>query len=272
MKPLEGRRIAVLEARRGGELASLVGRFGGRPYAVPAVREVPQLEQVPAFLDRLCAGAYTMAICQTGAGVARLLDEAHRLGRLAETRAALAALTTVCRGPKPAAVLRQHDIPVGVRAAEPHTTAELLEALAPIDLAGRAIAVLHYGERNEPLTAALLARGAVLDEICLYEWQPPDDLEPLRTLVRDLIDGRVDALAVTSQIQVRHLFDAADALGLGGRLADALDRRVIVAAIGPVCASTLIARGVTPRVVPPQGKMGLLVTALAEYVGRSSDR
>jgi uroporphyrinogen-III synthase len=270
MNALDGRRVAVLEARRGGELASLVGRFRGVPYHVPAVREVPQLEQVPAFLDRLCAGAYTMVICQTGAGIARLLDEAQRLGRLDAARTALRGLTTVCRGPKPAVVLRQHEIPVVIRAAEPHTTVELLEALAPVELAGRPVAVLHYGERNEPLTAALASRGAVVDEICIYEWKPPEDMGPLETLVREVIDGRIDALAFTSQIQARHLFDAADSMGASAALTDALNRRVIVAAIGPVCVSTLRARGVTPHVVPQQGKMGLLVTALADHFGRGA--
>lgn len=266
MPNLDGLRVALLEARRGSELAELVRRFGGIPYSVPAVREVSHLEHVPAFLDRLCAGQFSMVICLTGAGISRLLDEAQHLGRLPQTEDALRSATTVCRGPKPAAVLRQHNIPVDVRAAEPHTTAELLNALSGTDLVRRAVVVLHYGERNEALADALLDRGAAVHELCLYEWKLPDDLEPLRTLVRELIDGRVAALTVTSQIQARHLFEVADSLDLTAPLIDALNQRVIVAAIGPVCAAALTANGVTPRVVPEHAKMGFLVTALADYV------
>ena len=61
---------------------------------------------------------------------------------------------------------------------------------------------MHYGERNEAAADGLKVRGAVVDEICLYEWRLPDDVAPLEQLVDEIIDGRIDALAVTSQIQI----------------------------------------------------------------------
>lgn len=266
MPTLDGRRVALLEARRSSELSELVHRLGGEPRAAPAVREVPRLEQVPPFLDALRSGKFQIAVFLTGVGVTQLLREAERLGRLDETVSALRAVTTVCRGPKPAAVLRQYDIPVAVRAAEPHTTAELLEAIRPLSLDGRSVALLHYGERNQALADALRARGAVLEELCLYEWQMPDDVAPLASLARDIVDGRIDAIAFTSQIQCRHLFAVAASVGLSDQLADALRTRVVVAAIGPVCVEALKSYGVTPQLVPSHAKMGFLVTELAEYV------
>jgi len=267
MLALDGARLALLEARRSTELAELVRKLGGVARSVPAVREVPHLEQVPAFLDELHAGRFEVAIFLTGVGAARLLREAERLQRLDQTVAALRSLTTVCRGPKPSAVLRQFDVPVTIRALEPHTTKELLEALAQVPLDGRAIALLHYGERNEALADALRARGAILEELCLYEWQLPEDVAPLATLVHDIVDGGIDAVAVTSQIQCRHLFAVAEANGLSDQLAEALRTRIIVAAIGPVCVEALKHYGVTPQVVPSQAKMGYLVTELAAYLG-----
>ncbi len=268
MPSLSGIRLALLEARRSTELSELVRRLGGDPCAVPAVREVPRLDDVPAFLDALSADRFAMVICLTGAGISRLLVEAEALDRREETVAALWRTMTVCRGPKPAAVLRQHGIEATIRAAEPFTTKELIDALAAIDLHGRTVAILHYGERNEALAGALGARGARLTELCLYEWQLPEDVDALETLVGDLIAGRVQAIAVTSQIQCRHLFGVAAVAGLSDQLADALRTRVIVASIGPVCTAALAAHGVTPHVVPVQSKMGLLITALAEYVER----
>jgi uroporphyrinogen-III synthase len=263
---LGGIRVAVLEARRGSELAELVRRFGGEPYAVPAVRETPRLTDVPAFLDELAAGRVDVVICLTGAAVSRLLAEAQGLDRLDEALGALRCAVTVCRGPKPNAVLRQHGVDATIRAPEPYTTSELLDALAVINLEGRRVAILHYGERNEPLAGALRARGAAVTELCVYEWQLPEDVGPLETLVDELIEGRVQALAVTSQIQCRHLFGIAAVMGRDEALADALRSRVIVAAIGPVCTAALAAHAVTPQVVPSQAKMGFLITALAEYV------
>ena len=271
MPSLDGVRLALLEARRSSEMAELVRRLGGVPYSVPAVREVPQSADVPAFLDALSEGRFSIVLCLTGAGISRLLAEAQGLDRIDETVAALRHAVTVCRGPKPSGVLRQYGVDVSIRAPAPYTTAELLDALAAIELHGRTVAVLHYGERNEPLAGALRARGAALTELCVYEWQLPEDVGPLEHLVEDLIAGRAQALAVTSQIQCRHLFGIAATMGRDDALAQALRSRVIVAAIGPVCVAALAAHGVTPHVVPAQSKMGLLVTELAEFLQRRRD-
>jgi uroporphyrinogen-III synthase len=48
-------------------------------------------------------------------------------------------------------------------------------------------------------------------------------------------------------------------------LVDALNTRVVVAAVGPVCQAALEDAGITPHVVPVNPKMGPLVASLAEY-------
>jgi len=264
---LKGSRVALLEARMSGELAAMVERFGGTPYSVPAVRETPlqQPEETGAFLDALCGDRFAVVVLMTGVGVTALLREAEGLGRLEAALAALRKTLTVCRGPKPVSVLRRNDVPVGITAAEPHTTTEVLQALESVDVAGKAVAFVHYGERNETAADGLRARGAVVDEICLYEWRLPDDVAPLERLVEEIIAGRVDAMAITSQIQCRHLFQIAGAMGKSAALTDALNGKVVVAAVGPVCASALRSFGVIPHVQPPHPKMGPMIIALADY-------
>jgi uroporphyrinogen-III synthase len=266
MVTLKGARVALLEARMTGELSELVKRFDGVPHSVPALREVPRLDQIPAFIDALRDGRFSVAIFLTGVGASTVLREAERLGRLAEAVGALRAATVVCRGPKPVAALNRYAVATTVKAVEPYTTTELLEALTSIDLRDTGVALVHYGEPNQGLADALAARGARLEEICPYEWHMPEDAGPLAALVRDLIDGRVDAIAFTSQIQWRHLFRVATDLGCGDRLIDAMNRHTIVAAIGPVCADALRAVGVTPHVLPAHPKMGALIGALAEWI------
>lgn len=267
MASLKGARVALLEARMSDELAAMVERFGGTPYSVPAVRETPleQPEEIGAFVEALCAGRFSIVVLMTGVGVTALLREAERLGRLDAALAALRNTTTVCRGPKPVAVLRRNDVPVGLTAAEPHTTTEVLQALERLDVAGKTVALVHYGERNETAADGLRTRGALVHEICLYEWRLPDDVTPLERLVGEIIDGRVDAIAITSQIQCRHLFQIAEALGQRRALAEALNAKVVVAAVGPVCASALRSFGVVPHVQPPHPKMGPMMVALADY-------
>ena len=274
MSDLGGARVALLEARRGSELAGLVTRHGGVPISVPAVREaaLPAAAAVSAFLDAFAAGTVQVAVFLTGAGAGALFEEADRLGRLAELRAGLGRVTVAVRGPKPAAALQKQAIPIALRAQPPHTTAELLCALAQTDLRGAGVALVHYGERSDTLSAALCQRGARLHELCLYEWLPPADPAPLRALVADLIAGRVDAVAFTSQVQARHLFQAAATVGQTDALREALNARVIVASLAPTCANALRALGVTPRVIPAHAKMGHLIAALAADIARRAGR
>src|SRR5207248_8006417 len=144
-----------------------------------------------------------------GVGVTALLRESACLGRLEETLTALRGTTIVCRGPKPLAALKRYDVPVQIRPVEPYTTTELLAALSGVELTGKGVALVNYGEPNRAFADALRSRGARLDEWCLYEWVMPEDCQPLAVLVRDLIDERVEAIAFTSQIQCRHLLQAA---------------------------------------------------------------
>ncbi|MBI3401609.1 MAG: uroporphyrinogen-III synthase [Acidobacteria bacterium] len=266
MPTLKGARVALLEARMTGELSDLVRRLGGVPHAVPALREAPTPEQVPLFIDALSTGRLSVVIFLTGVGVTALFREAERLGRLDETLTGLRVTTNACRGPKPVAALRRHDVPVQIAAAEPYTTGALLDALSGVDLRGKGVALVHYGERNQALADALTSRSARLEEWCLYEWLMPEDRAPLAGLVRELIDERIDAIAFTSQIQWRHLFRVATDLGESSALVEVLNRHTIVAAIGPVCASALRACGVTPDILPAHSKMGSLIVALADYV------
>jgi uroporphyrinogen-III synthase len=237
MSMLHGRRIALLEARKGEEAAALVEQLGGVPYRVPAVREVVHPEQIDAFIAALSSGQLSIVIFLTGVGVTALLREATRFGWLEATLTALRQTTVACRGPKPMSVLAHHDVPVQVAAAAPYTTRELIAALHSIELSGRTVALVHYGERNAPL----------------------------RSLVLELIGKRVDAIAFTNEIQCRHLFRVAGDVGLSDQLAVALNTDTIVAAVGPVCADSLQALGVTPDVIPAQPRMASMVTALAEY-------
>jgi uroporphyrinogen-III synthase len=261
-------RIALLEARMSSEMAELVRRYGGNPYNVPAVREVAidSKGEVAVFIDHLTRGKIPVAVFFTGVGVNALFKEADQLGRLSELQTALHQVTVVCRGPKPGAVLKRANIPIALSAREPYTTEELLEVMRTLDLSGKTVGVVHYGERNEAFTGTLRERGASLEELCLYEWLLPEDLTGLQSLVHEIIDGLVDAVIFTSQVQIRHLFLVAEDMHLTDELTTALNSRTVVASVGPTCTGVLRHYGVVPHVIPEHPKMGHLVKALAEYM------
>lgn len=265
---LDGARIGLLEARLSSELAELVRREGGVPVCAPAVMEAPVdvSSLLPSLIADLRGGRVELVVFLTGAGATSLLEQARASGSYDPIVEALRDATVVCRGPKPAAVLRKHDIRVDINARTPYTTAELLETLPEALVADRGVALLHDGGGNPPLVEALRARGATVHELRSYEWRLPDDVAPIETLIGELIEGRLDAVAFTNQVQVRHLFDIGARLGRGAALLDALRHRTVVGSIGPTCSHALDAHGVTPHAVASPPKMRPLVTAVGEQL------
>lgn len=268
MTLLAGARIGLLEARLSSELAELVRREGGAPVCAPAVLEAPVdvTPALPVLIDDLRRRRVELVVFLTGAGATSLLDQARANGSYEALVRALRDATTVCRGPKPAAVLRKHDIHVDVNARTPYTTAELLETLPESLVRGRGVALVHDGGGNPPLVEALRARGASVHELHAYEWRLPDDVAPIQTLIAELIAGRIDAVAFTNQVQVRHLFEVAERLGRSAALADALRHHTVVGSIGPTCSLALEAHGVPPHVVASPPKMRPLIAAVAEHL------
>jgi uroporphyrinogen-III synthase len=259
-----GARIAVLESRYREDTANLVRRMGGVPLSAPALQEVPRPipDLCADFIPRLAGAKRAVAVCLTGAGLRALFAQAADQGCDGALRQALAAATTVCRGPKPAGVLAAEGIPVSLRAAEPFTTAEVIQALEPLDLRDRFAALVHYGETNDWLSGWLLARGAALYELLPYEWRLPEDTGPIDRLVDEILRGGVHAVAFTSQVQVRHLVQVAGDTRVRALL-DALGGPVRTAAIGPTCAAALEAAGVRPTIVASPPKLGPMLASLA---------
>jgi uroporphyrinogen-III synthase len=264
---LDGARVALLESRMESELASLVRRHGGEPVCVPAMREVERecAGEAGRAVDAVTRGE-AVVVLATGVGLSRWLSVASTIGRGAEVRDGLARANVVCRGPKPVAVLKREGLPAHVRAPAPHTTRELLEVLAPIDVRDRDVVFVHDGGAARTVPEALGARGARLFEVQPYEWALPEDLAPLQALVAALATGEIAAVAVTTQAQARNLFAVAEGIGARGSLTDALRDRVVVAAVGPTCAHALEELGAPAHVMPETSKMGALVLALARYL------
>jgi uroporphyrinogen-III synthase len=275
-EPRRGRPVvALLESRMSQELARLVEKHGGAPICVPAVSEAPSsdLEAVSRVLDELVAQQHEVVIFMTGVAVALLFEAAEQLGRRATLVAALRRVTTVCRGPKPSAALRGFGVPPTLSACAPFTVAEVVDSLSDLEITGRSVLLFHYGERSATIAETLLARRTELHECWLYRWEMPGDVTALEQLIQRILAGEVDALALTCQIQFRHLYRVAERLELERSLLGALNDQVVTAVIGPTCRAVLEAYGVRPRVMPEHPKMGPLVAALMRHLlQRSPDR
>ena len=285
MASLDGKTIAFVEARMSSELAGLIRRHGGVPYPAPVLQEIylkdsPEVQQLIADT---CAGRIDAVALLTGVGTQALVETAAAMGRQAEFIQALDKLTVIARSPKPARVLRRHQIHIDLMPPEPFTTSDLINSLDDWDLAGKVMAVQHYGGPNRPLVQRLRERGAEVREVTLYNWGLPADQAPVLAMIDELTQGRIDAIAFTSQPQVGNLLTIAADAGKEPALRQCLGRRLelapatepasepsaaagaVVASVGPVCSRRLREVGIAVDVEPEHPHMGNLVLALAEY-------
>ena len=265
-----GLRVLALESRRAAEVATLIARYGGRPIVVPALRELP-LESNGAALDfgaALLLGEIDVAIFLTGVGARALFDVLARAHPGDDVRGALSRVKVAARGPKPASVLRELNVPIWVNAREPNTWRELLAAIeeraAEQPIAGARIAVQEYGVPNDELLEALQQRGASVMRVPVYQWALPSNLEPLKGAVTALADGEIDVLLLTSGVQLTHLWQVVDMMGCETAFRRGLES-TFVASIGPTTSAEIVRRGLAPDLEASHPKLGILIREAAEH-------
>jgi len=266
VQPLERKRVALLESRKAEDLGRLVGRLGADVISVPAVVEVPRLSDAVSVVQRLVDGGFDVLVALTGVACESLFAQAAQSRLLDAAIARLQTMTLACRGPKPLLALRKRGLVADVQTVKPHTTDDLLAALSTVDLHERRVLLLQYGERNTAFADRLEARGAIVTELCLYEWALPQDVSGLAGLVEDTVAGKIDVMLFTSQIQLRHLMQVAASIGQQDALVRALRDDVITGSVGPVCTAAMRAAGVVPDVMPASPNGASLIQAVADYV------
>lgn len=258
-----GLRVVAFESRRATEIAELIRRQQGDPFVAPSMREAPLENNEPAFqfAERLFRGEFDMMILLTGVGT-RALNKVLASRFPPEAFAeALRKITVVARGPKPAAALREMQVPVTIAVPEPNTWRELLTATA--GRTEKRIAVQEYGKSNEDLMAGLRDRGAIVTPVRVYQWDLPEDTAALREAVKRIAGNLADVAVFTTSIQIDHVFRIASELRLDQAVHQAL-QRMVIASIGPTTSEALEDYGVQADLTPSHPKMGFLVKESAE--------
>ena len=267
-----GLRVLSLESRRGAEMGKLIASYAGQAVVAPSMREVPLESNVAGmeFARTLAAGSFDMVIFLTGVGTRALARVVETVYPLEQYLADLRKIAIAVRGPKPAAVLREWNVPAAVVAAEPNTWRELLVALDGYavrwPLAGRRIAVQEYGVSNSELLAGLRERRAQVTAVPVYEWDLPEDLGPLRNAITEIARERIDVILFTTATQADHLLRVAHEMKERDAVLRAISK-MMVASIGPTTSERLREFGIEPDLEPQHPKMGYLVMEAAQRSG-----
>lgn len=272
----DGLRVLSLESRRANEVAKLIRTYSGEPFVVPAMREAPlgSNKQALDFAEGLLHGKYDLVIFLTGLGLRALLDIAQTKYKREDLVEALRKVKIGARGPKPAAALRELKIPVTVTAPEPNTWREMMHAMEAEfgdELNTMRVAVQEYGASNPEFLSELTVKCGELTKVPVYQWTLPEDVGPLRECVLGIANGSVDVVLFMTAVQVIHLFQVAEEMGMREDLRAGLISMVVVS-IGPTTSEELTHYGITPDFEPSHPKMGFLVNEAAQYSGKILER
>jgi uroporphyrinogen-III synthase len=263
----QGLTVLTLENRRGQEISKLIETYGGTPVHAAAMREVPLESNSEAlhFAEELFAGKVDIVVFLTGVGARAIWNVVQTKYAAEQFVEALQKVPIFARGPKPVAVLQEWNVRVALTAPEPNTWRELLEEIdrRNIDLREKTVAVQEYGVSNPELLRGLRERGAQVLPVPVYQWDLPEDLGPLRTAIREVVEGGIDVALFTTGMQVAHLFEVAEREGLKDGLKSGLDR-VVKASIGPTTSEVLRSYGLSVDLEASHPKMGYLVKEAAE--------
>jgi uroporphyrinogen-III synthase len=260
--------VLVTADRRSGELSAALERRGATVRHAPALSMVPHQDDAElvrgtrALIER----PPDVVVVTTGIGFRGWVEAADAAGIAEPLTEVLARARIVARGPKARGAIQA----AGLQAdwvAEFETSAEIAEALLDDGVSGLRIAVQHHGNGADGLDEAFGAAGADVQSLVVYRWGPPPDPAAVEASVRATAAGEVDAVVFTSAPGAAAWLAAADAAGVTVPLVRRLTTGgAIAAAVGPVTAAPLLARGITP-LVPDRGRLGSLVRALVTHFG-----
>ncbi len=261
----DGLRIAALESRRADDMTRLITRHGGLAHVSPSMREVPIEPNREAidFAYEVMTAQIGVVVLMTGVGFKYLLKAIERHVDTQRFLDALSDSITICRGPKPAAAMREVGLTPTHRVPEPNTWRELLQTIDnEVSIANQIVAVQEYGVSNPSLVAGLEARGATAKPVRVYGWDFPEDTVLLEQNVRAIAAGERDMLLVTSGHQIVNMLRMAEQLNLVEALRSGL-LGTAIASIGPTTSEMLRESDLHVDFEPSHPKMGHLVSESA---------
>ena len=290
--PLKGFTVAITASRRAWELAHIVESFGGKPYLAPTVGIDADLQtpshDVLQFLTKVTNDDFDYIIFMTAPGIFSLFSIAKTLGIEEKLLQSLSRITIVARSLKPKMALKKYGAKVSL-IPEENTAMGISKLLLTRGVAGKKIAILWHGDDSQQLRDELYRAGAksvieastyryssnlekggasVLKSLG-YDYVAPNKERVIR-LIHDIIAGKINSITFTSPPSVRDLIKIAEADRFSETLKHSLNTNVIVVAVGPSTKSALEKNDINVHVMPQTFKMGPMIKALDEYVGRNN--
>ncbi len=228
--PLSGRSVLITRPDHLAlETASLFASKGARAVVYPLI----EIAELPFEIPDL--KTYDILIFTSQNAVSLFFEKLLSQGKDART---FSSTEVLCIGPKTRDTLKDYGIVADGMARE-FRAEGIVELLGNRDLAGRRVCLPRARGARPYLVEALQARGALVDEIIIYDTILPQTADPA-TFMQALTG--IDTAIFTSPSGIRHALEL-----LGGEPALLGSKRLV--AIGPVTAKAMEGYGLTPALI-----------------------
>jgi len=260
--PLSGYTIGVTADRRSDEQISLLTGRGAECIHGPTVRTHPLRPEaeISDATRKLLAEPPDFLVATTGIGMRGWLEAADALLLGEELRLSLARGRVLARGPKAhgAAVTAGLDVEWNAPGA---MSSEVVDWLSSNAEAGDRVAVQVDGAADQQIIIDLINLGLDVVPVPVYRWTLPDNLAPAESLVRAVVDGRVDGLTFTARPAAENFVQLVRQLGVFDEVQRMIGSLVTVFCVGPVCAEGVAEICVDP-VQPDRFRLGAMVMSV----------
>jgi len=271
---LAGLTIGITADRRGEDQAVMFRRLGANVVLGPTLRtlSVPESEDLRRLTEEIIAAPPDYLIANTGLGIRTWFAHAASFGLDEGLRTALGQARIAARGPKASGAVSMAGMSIWWRSPSEQLT-DVTERLISEGIAGSRVVFQLHGVRRQDVTAKLQDAGADVLEVPVYRWSTPEggSLEGAHRLIEMCCDGKVDAVTFTAGPQVSNMIELADSTHKAAQLLAALNGRVLVGCIGPVCAAVAREEGIHDPLVPDNWRLGSLVKAVTAALTGASD-
>lgn len=272
---LNGYRILILETREEAQFSRLLQDQGASVLQCPmfTIHDAPDPAPVETWIQQCIQDPFDDLVLMTGEGLRRLMKVARRLEVEEDFIAAVGKARTFARGPKPVRALREIGLEAQVVTETP-TSEGVAEMLSRVDLKDHRVGLQLYPDKDHSeLVGAITSRGAIVQPVLPYVYDAQAADANIVSAIDEMVQGRVDAIALTSSGQVRRLIDVAKAHGLEEKLHTGLAKTPI-ASVGPVVSDELRENGLHTDIYPANESffMRPLISAMALALNKSPPR
>lgn len=263
---LKGRTIALTRpCGQNDESAQIIRAMGGKPYFIPTIeiKEISNLKPIMDFVAELEKDEVDYVVFMSVNGVKQLFNATEKLNQTNQLMKGLEKTTIIAIGSRTAEELKAHHIHVDLVPTK-YTSEGIAESMLHYDMRNKQVRIPRTTATNPTLKEKLAERGANVKEVHVYESALPSNENLKKEFLQKAKAGEIHAIIFGSALCAKNLFQMLNTAA-GQELANILNSKTTVVAIGPVTSQALTELNVKIDVSPKKHTFEEALSELARF-------